>query len=477
MLQGWLYRHLTPYGKVVVIKSLALSKLSHIALVVPCLAKKEMKNLEQIFFSFLWSNKTPKVSKIDSLKPLKMGGLAMVDVPVFWKSLKCTWVRRLLSSSAFWPEILGKVLKNHGSSINRILFSGPSYLQNLSKKINNKFWKNVLISLSSLSQEIAYAYPEDFYLFSVFENPIFKSENRCLFRSNFGNPSHGLNLVADFFVSENNMYGLDDLNLIHGTTITQVQLSRIQNAIKNGLTSLNLNLGKCNWHQLPRQSIIINIAGHNKRGCRAFYRTFRARPNDSSSTAKIETKWHEKLDTILSVTFWDSAWRLHASIRENNQLKWIQCQILRNSIYTNNRVSKFRNDVSDRCDFCDLHIENALTLFYSCDWTKRFWYEVKLFLLEFSHPLPLLKLQVLFGVHNEPYDSLSNISILIGKRVIWASKFKKIKPNLVLFKNTLKDYLVILDYCNEMKNTSSTFYDQWGDIYRSLGAVRDAPQP
>ena len=93
MLQGWLYRHLTPYGKIVVIKSLALSKLSHIALVVPNLAKKDMKGLEQMLLSFLWSNKNAKVSKSDSLKPLKQGGLSMIDVSAFWKSLKCTWVR------------------------------------------------------------------------------------------------------------------------------------------------------------------------------------------------------------------------------------------------------------------------------------------------------------------------------------------------------------------------------------------------
>ena len=70
MLQGWLYRHLTPYGKIVILKSLALSKLTHIALVVPDLAKKELQKLEKIFLTFLWSNKVPKVSKliISSLK-------------------------------------------------------------------------------------------------------------------------------------------------------------------------------------------------------------------------------------------------------------------------------------------------------------------------------------------------------------------------------------------------------------------------
>lgn len=40
LLGAWFHRHLTPYGKITVIKSLGLSKLSHVALVVPTLNKK-----------------------------------------------------------------------------------------------------------------------------------------------------------------------------------------------------------------------------------------------------------------------------------------------------------------------------------------------------------------------------------------------------------------------------------------------------
>ena len=45
LLDNWLYRHLTPFGKICIIKSLALSKLSHIALVIPSLSKQRLKLL------------------------------------------------------------------------------------------------------------------------------------------------------------------------------------------------------------------------------------------------------------------------------------------------------------------------------------------------------------------------------------------------------------------------------------------------
>ena len=49
ILGGWFYRFLTPYGKIVVIKTLALSKLSHLALVVPNPTKQMLKQIECLF--------------------------------------------------------------------------------------------------------------------------------------------------------------------------------------------------------------------------------------------------------------------------------------------------------------------------------------------------------------------------------------------------------------------------------------------
>ena len=151
-------------------------------------------------------------------------------------------------------------------------------------------YKTYLVSLANLSQELAYSSLKSIYRFSIFNNPLFKSGKRCLPRRSFGNPSHSLNLVCDFFTSEYNLYNLDDLNLTYGTAMTQPQLDRIHNAINTGITSLNLNLGRCIWHQSPRQSVIINIDALNKKGCRAFYRTFRARANHKDNTSKIEQK-------------------------------------------------------------------------------------------------------------------------------------------------------------------------------------------
>ena len=478
LLQGWLYRHLTPYGKITIIKSLALSKLSHIALVVPSLALKDLKKLEVILFSFIWSNKNSRVAKVDAVKPLKNGGLGMVDIKTFWQSLKCSWVRRLLKTNAFWPSILEINLKEINSQTNQILFAGPSFLKEIAKQIKNKFWREVLLCLADLHTEASYALPEHFYLFPIFNNILFKNGNRTLKSGNFGNFTHQIQQVADLYSAEGQLATLDEINAKYATTMTFIQLTTIQNSITSGLVALNLNHGKCVWFQEPRQSIIILIATRNTKGCRGFYNTFRARANqrDGGGTAKHEIKWHGKLESVMSVDFWDKVWKLHASVRENNPFKWMQCQILRNSIYTNNRLSKFKNEISDQCDFCGSHIENALTLFSQCHKTQQFWSGVRQYLADFTISVPSSRLQILFGVVGETYDSSANTAIMIGKRVIWASKHSKKVPNLHLFRESLKDYLLLLKCCQTMSGSCASFNDQWGNVLHDLVDPRDAPQ-
>ena len=79
----WYYRTLTPYGKIVIIKTLALSKLSHAALVLPSLAKNKVKDLEKCIANFLWNGKPDKVSRDGAKLNERLGGLGLTDIKDF----------------------------------------------------------------------------------------------------------------------------------------------------------------------------------------------------------------------------------------------------------------------------------------------------------------------------------------------------------------------------------------------------------
>ena len=50
LLSNWAYRYLTPFGKVTIIKALALSKCSHMALAIPNSNKSMIKRLNTILY-------------------------------------------------------------------------------------------------------------------------------------------------------------------------------------------------------------------------------------------------------------------------------------------------------------------------------------------------------------------------------------------------------------------------------------------
>lgn len=269
-----------------------------------------------------------------------------------------------------------------------------------------------------------------------------------------------------------------ELNIKFNTNISPVHLNKIHQAIISAANDLNFNLGQAEWHCEPRQSIIIRIAQKQVSGCRPFYNVFRARSAERGDTTRAEDKWHEHLNTVLSIDFWNSVLRLNSGHKNDNFAKWLQYQIVRNTIFTNDRVSKFKPSVSDKCDLCGLDTENSYHLFYQCFVSKRFWVEIKqYFLLKFNIYLPVERLSILFGVLNQDHTSILNTIILLGKQLIWSCKHGKKHPTLAHFKNSLAEHLKIVKLCFVLKSKVEIFEDQWGNIHLDLLTQQDDHRP
>ena len=104
----------------------------------------------------------------------KLGDWVMVDIKQFWASLKFSWVRRLLKTSAFWPKILElDVQKVTGkfTPIIDMLQLGPNMLPSLSKKFNNKFWKQVFNGIGPFMQGALFCHPKKTVICTVLGKP------------------------------------------------------------------------------------------------------------------------------------------------------------------------------------------------------------------------------------------------------------------------------------------------------------------
>ena len=89
MIKLWNRRYLTPLGKITVIKTLLLPILNHLFISIPNPAEQTIKELNNIFFDFLW-NGPAKIKQNVVIKQFCEGGLRMINLKAFIDSIKLT---------------------------------------------------------------------------------------------------------------------------------------------------------------------------------------------------------------------------------------------------------------------------------------------------------------------------------------------------------------------------------------------------
>ena len=63
LINLWNARYLTPFGKITIIKSSLISKITHVLLSLPSPSAQSFDTLDSIFKSFIWNSKVPKLWK------------------------------------------------------------------------------------------------------------------------------------------------------------------------------------------------------------------------------------------------------------------------------------------------------------------------------------------------------------------------------------------------------------------------------
>lgn len=128
---------------IVVLKSPVASQLVYVF--SPLQTNHEViKEINKLFFNFLWNDKGDKIKHEVMINDYPNGGLKMIDVVSFNKSLKASWIKKYLDSenSSKWKTIFNLELGKYGGNA---FFKG-----NLNKKdvhklsIDDPFVKEII---------------------------------------------------------------------------------------------------------------------------------------------------------------------------------------------------------------------------------------------------------------------------------------------------------------------------------------------
>ena len=92
-------RDLTIAGKITVFKTLAISKIVHLAL-VKTISNSIIQELSKIQKEFMWKTCNPKIKHDTLCKKYENGGFKNVDIMYKVVSLQCSWIKRLYDNNS-----------------------------------------------------------------------------------------------------------------------------------------------------------------------------------------------------------------------------------------------------------------------------------------------------------------------------------------------------------------------------------------
>ena len=147
MINIWQKRNLTLIGKIILIKSLFISKFIHILLSLASPNETLFVKIDTLFDKFLWNGKPPKFRKQILEKLVSEGGLNYPNIRHIDATMKISWFNRLYTTCEGWASI------PYFYKIDLIYTYGAVYQENLIQTVENTFWNDTIRSLLMLTKQ------------------------------------------------------------------------------------------------------------------------------------------------------------------------------------------------------------------------------------------------------------------------------------------------------------------------------------
>ena len=104
---SWKRRKLTCFGKITVLKTLAMSKCNYLLQSIT-VTKEVLAKIESLFFKFLWDEQPDKIKRKQLVQSYEKGGVSMVDINAQLQTFRIKWVNRLISNTDMNWKIIPK---------------------------------------------------------------------------------------------------------------------------------------------------------------------------------------------------------------------------------------------------------------------------------------------------------------------------------------------------------------------------------
>ena len=215
-----------------------------------------------------------------------------------------------------------------------------------------------------------------------------------------------------------------DFNTKYNIATPYMDYLSLRSSISAGARKMSINFANILNNERPIISLLTSTLLTPKKGSSHIYKLFRANPNLKRNTRSPEQKFHTKLNTILSVDFWNKNWIIFSQLIVSNKIKWMELQLKHYTLPNNYTVNKYNPLTSPCCTFCKQSMEEIPHLFFFCNKVKILWLYLENTLFDIGLPLTITKFLALLGDIKSHGGSWINTILALTRYFIWVEKFK-----------------------------------------------------
>ena len=369
LLDSWKRRDLTLFGKVAIIKSLAIPKIIYPAsvLIVP---EEIIKQLNKLFYTFIWG-KRDKIQRNVAIADIEKGGINMTDLESLFDSLKVTWVSRILNTSSEdqWASVAKQYIKSFGSENLILKLSTDKLNEAHFLERMPKFYKEMIVKFNKTKNITLQTFKDNILDQPIWGNKFIVFKKNALFYKNWIN-SKLIKLSNLRFIN-----GQLDEYYIYNKVKVRTNIFREISILRKALQPYSHILGTHNAVECMDLPLYINADGNHindldSSKAKSYYSIL---VNLKICKPISEQHWRDIFGRD-NIDF-KSVYTNKISTLKDKKIAEFNFKVLHQILPCNVNLFRWKKKMSDLCEICNIP-ETIQHELYHCKKVRNLWQEL-----------------------------------------------------------------------------------------------------
>ena len=449
---AWKQRSISIKGRITIAKSLIASQLVYISACIE-FPKKLTRRIQSKIMKFVWRGRPPKVAKDILVQDIEQGGLKLIDVEAFIRSLQGAWIRRLYANqSAAWCRLIQARI---GKMALRDFIKSSLCRKDIKEMKIPEFYKNVLIqyqsykcnsldNVNSIQREV------------IWYNRNIRVKGKTVFIPSLY--KHGITFIADVIRSNGTLMSFHDLKTKYPTLRVdyltyEVMIRAIPQTWKTTLAGKTLTpLSSKDREEAPR------ICVNEREVCITEVHSWQLyRHGKKSRKPKAVSRWEELGYFNMN---WKTLFKIPYICTKSTRLQSTQFRLLNRYIPTRRYLSIRHLVDSPLCRDCGL--EDTLEHFvYECSIVNYIWNKI---FRDLNVSSQNNVKNVIFGIE-EGRNAINLIILLVKQYIVQNKQLEdQVKPSYEGVRAMVEHHVRVEKHIALANGTLQAFTDKWEGI-------------